>query len=635
MSNTVNDLILTDVSGFAPGDSLTLGSGLTGIGDSAISTATGAAGRMSVGDGFVMDGLIGSITSLSTLSADVTYSSAVGGSVTATMTLLVIEVTDPDTGIASQMLVPFDSNGDLVNITSIDILATNTTPGMTEVNFANIDADDTVTLATPGTVDGTDAGESISVGYTDTDGDTASDSGSRIDANGGNDTVYGGIGDDTINGGAGNDWIFGGAGNDLLSGNDGNDSIWGDAGDDTLYGNEGDDKLIGGEGNDLIIGGEGNNILYGDSAFGDTGGNSPSDSPEPGYGNDTLVLGNGDDTAYGGSGDDTFDVFDGFGNHEIVGGETGETIGDKIDASKMTLDTTLIYTGNEAGTMTDGGNTANFAEIENVYMGSGTDTAQVLTSTNGYVHGGSGFDTLVLPDASEGAVVTITGTIDNGDGTYSQTGYVVFKDGKRLDFESFEKIICFAPGTLIDTLRGRVAVEDLVLGDKLLTRDHGYQEMTWMGRRDMTAAEMAMVPAAAPVRIAQGALGRGLPERDLVVSPRHRMLISGPRAELMFGESEVLVAAVDLMGLPGVSRIVEGDVSYLHIMCARHEIIRAEGSWTESFQPALGVINALEKNTRAELLGLFPELATEAGIASFGAARPVLSGDEARALFAA
>ncbi|OZG69807.1 hypothetical protein BTA51_29320, partial [Hahella sp. CCB-MM4] len=104
-----------------------------------------------------------------------------------------------------------------------------------------------------------------------------------------------------------------------------------------------------------------------------------------------------------------------------------------------------------------------------------TDTAQVLTSTNGYVHGGSGFDTLVLPDASEGAVVTITGTIDNGDGTYSQTGYVVFKDGKRLDFESFEKIICFAPGTLIDTLRGRVAVEDLVLGDKLLTRDHGYQ----------------------------------------------------------------------------------------------------------------------------------------------------------------
>lgn len=635
MSNLLNDLIVTDATSFAPGDSLSLGSGLSGVMDSAIATATGSASRLSEGDGFAMDGLIGTVTNLSTLLADVTYSSALGGSVTASLTFLVIEVTDSVSGVATQMLVPMDAAGDLRNITAIDVTAVNTTPGLTDVSMASIAGDDTVTLSVAGTVDGTDSGEVISAGFTDTDGDTTGNSGDTIEAHGGNDTVYGGDGNDTISGGAGNDWIFGGDGNDLLSGNDGSDSIWGDAGDDTLYGNDGNDKLIGGEGNDLIIGGAGDNILYGDSAFGDTGGQSPSDSPEPGYGSDTLVMGNGDDTAFGGSGDDVFRVFDSFGNHVITGGETGETIGDKIDASSMTEDTNLVYTGNEAGTMTGGAGTASFVEIENIFMGSGTDTATVTSSTTGYVHGGSGFDTLVLPDASQGAVVTITNSIDNGDGTNSLTGYVIFKDGKRLDFESFEKIICFAPGTLIDTLRGRVAVEDLALGDKVLTRDHGYQDVTWLGRRDMTEGEMAMVPAAAPVRIAAGALGRGLPERDLTVSPRHRMLITGPRAELMFGESEVLVAAVDLIGLPGISRVTEGDVSYLHVMCARHEIIRAEGAWTESFQPALGVINALEKATRAELLALFPQLATEAGMAAFGAARPVLSGDEARALFAA
>ena len=66
-------------------------------------------------------------------------------------------------------------------------------------------------------------------------------------------------------------------------------------------------------------------------------------------------------------------------------------------------------------------------------------------------------------------------------------------------------------------------------------------------------------------------------------------------------------------------------------MCADHQIIRAEGSWTESFQPSAVVLGALDADTRAELLGLFPELGAGAGLAS---ARPVLSPAEARVLFA-
>ncbi|WP_323035893.1 Hint domain-containing protein [Pararhodobacter sp.] len=122
-----------------------------------------------------------------------------------------------------------------------------------------------------------------------------------------------------------------------------------------------------------------------------------------------------------------------------------------------------------------------------------------------------------------------------------------------------------------------------------------------------------------------------LPERDLIVSPRHRMLVTGARAELMFGEREVLVTAADLLGLPGVSQEAVGDVSYVHVMCDAHQIIRAEGSWTESFQPAAAVLNALDAATRAELLGLFPDLGKD----GFAPARPVLNGAEAKVLFAA
>lgn len=500
---------------------------------------------------------------------------------------------------------------------------------------------ETDTVSSPqvaGVVEGTDEAEVISVGYTDSEGDVFTDDGSVVDAGGGDDTVYGGYGDDTIDGGAGDDWLFGGDGEDVLSGGEGNDTLWGDDGNDTLYGNEGDDKLIGGAGDDVLWGGEGNNLLIGDHNPGDNGGRLPTDPAEPGFGNDTLHTGSGNDTAYGGSGDDVFRVYDDFGNHLIVGGETGETTGDTLDASDMGQSVNLVYTGDEAGTMTRDGAELAFSEIENTRLGSGDDRAEVITSTTGFVHGGDGFDTLVLPDPAPGEPapqVTVTDEIDNGDGTTSKTGYVIFPDGSRLDFESFEEIICFTPGTRIDTLRGRVAVEDLRAGDQVLTRDHGYQPLAWTGRRDLTAAELAACPAVAPVRIAAGALGRGLPERDLVVSPRHRMLVTGARAELMFGEREVLVTAADLMGLPGVSRDTAAAVSYIHVMCAAHQIIRAEGSWTESFQPAGAVIAALDEGTRAELLAIFPELATEAGRSAFPAARPVLTGAEARTLFAA
>ena len=494
--------------------------------------------------------------------------------------------------------------------------------------------------ASDGVVDGLETGEVMRTGYTDLQGDEFTNAGSVVDAHGGDDTVFGGYGADTIDGGSGDDWLFGGEGDDVLSGNDGADTLWGDTGNDTLSGNDGDDKVIGGGGDDLVIGAAGNDTLIGDNNPGDHGGMSAGDPAEPGYGNDTLVLDGGNDIAYGGSGDDTFEIYDGFGNDTIIGGETGETAGDTIDGSAMAGGVNVVYTGDEMGTIGDGNATAGFEEIERLDLGSGDDHVEVLTSTTGTVNGSDGFDTLVLPDPVPGdpaPVVTITAETPYPGipGATTKTGYVTFPDGSRMDFENFEEIICFTPGTLIDTARGRIAVEDLVAGDAVLTRDHGYQPLAWTGRRDLSAADLATCPAAAPIRIAAGALGKNLPERDLIVSPRHRMLITGARADLMFGEREVLVAAADLLALPGVERVMDGGVSYVHVMCDAHQIIRAEGSWTESFQPAAAVLNALDAATRAELLGLFPALATEAGLKAFAAARPVLNGTEARSLLAA
>ena len=653
LTTTINDVIRLQNGagpGAANGDIWTPAAGeLASVADGYSITTADGAGNMAPGDTIDVGGVTMTLSSIEAHGVDISHSDGAGGTTVVAGKMIVLSVVNPVTAEVMHLAMFPDASGNLPEISAVEITDAVLPGGGLGVESTLFAGNDAVTLAgagpvvpgaPDGIVDGLDAGEEMGSGYVDVDGDEMDNSGNVIEANGGNDTVFGGTGSDTISGGDGQDFLFGGDGDDLVSGNDGNDSIWGDAGQDTLFGNDGNDKLVGGTGDDLLVGGAGNDTMYGDGISGDLGGQDPSDPAEPGFGNDTLVLDGGSDIAFGGSGDDVFQIFDGFQNHEITGGETGEIVGDRIDGSTMTNDVSVTYTGNEAGSINYGTGNTHFVEIETLDLGSGDDTVEVLTSTTGTVNGSDGFDTLVLPDPVPGdpaPVVTITAEspYPGIPGATTKTGFVVFPDGSRMDFENFEEIICFTPGTLIDTLRGRVAVEALVAGDRVLTRDHGYQPLIWAGRRDLTAAEMARCPAAAPIRIAAGALGRNLPERDLLVSPRHRMLITGARAELMFGEREVLVTAADLLGLPGVSQEAAGAVSYVHVMCEAHQIIRAEGAWSESFQPGEAVLGALDAGTRAELLALFPALGGAKGFADYAAARPVLNGTEARLLFAA
>ena len=62
----------------------------------------------------------------------------------------------------------------------------------------------------------------------------------------------------------------------------------------------------------------------------------------------------------------------------------------------------------------------------------------------------------------------------------------------------------------------------------------------------------------------------------MMVSPQHRMLIEGARAEMLFGEPEVLVAATHLTTLPGIEQVPTYGTVYIHPLFDRHEIIRAD-----------------------------------------------------------
>ncbi|SEO43516.1 Hint domain-containing protein [Paracoccus alcaliphilus] len=183
-----------------------------------------------------------------------------------------------------------------------------------------------------------------------------------------------------------------------------------------------------------------------------------------------------------------------------------------------------------------------------------------------------------------------------------------------IDFTQFDDefdTICFANGTLIETVDGLVAVEDLRPGMLLRTADHGFQPLLLALLRGVDARMLARHEKLRPVRIMAGALGNGLPRRDLRVSRQHRMLVSSRIAGRMFGTSEVLVPAIRLTVLPGI--FVEESpeaLEYFHLVLDEHQILFAEGAASESLLIGPQALAAMTPEARVEILTLFPDAIT-------------------------
>jgi hypothetical protein len=194
-------------------------------------------------------------------------------------------------------------------------------------------------------------------------------------------------------------------------------------------------------------------------------------------------------------------------------------------------------------------------------------------------------------------------------------------------FVTLTQIPCFVAGTLIRTPAGERPVETLAPGDLVATLDHGDRPLRWVGVR--------RVPGDgdhAPVAIRAGTFGA---HRRLLVSPQHRILVRDPLAELLFGETDVLVAARDLVDGRAVRRAPVAEVTYVHLLFDRHEVVFSEGLATESFLPGPQVEGMVEAAAMAEIAAIFPDLDPARGTGFPPAARRALRGHEARALFAA
>ncbi len=581
-----------------------------------------------------------------------------------------------DGGAGNDSLYGGAGNDTLIGGAGSDILDGGA--GTDTASYATSTAGVSVNLATGAASGGDAAGDTfISIenltGSAFNDTLTGDSGANALDGGAGNDLLDGGVGNDSLYGGAGNDTLIGGAGSDVLDGGAGIDlasyaastagvsvnlatgigsggdaagdtltgieNVTGSAFNDTLTGDSGANALDGGAGNDLLDGGVGNDSLYG------------------GAGNDTLIGGAGSDVLDGGAGTDTASyatstagVSVNLATAAVSGGDAaGDTLISIENVTGSAFNDTL--TGDSGANVLDGGAGNDLlnggAGNDSLYGGAGNDTL-IGGAGNDLLNGGTGEDVIYggigdtidggdgvdrLDVSGQGAVRIIYDAANRANGT------VQFLNADRsvagtLTFANIESVVaCFTPGILIATRAGQVAVENLQVGDLVMTRDHGLQPIRWIGRRTISAQELCANPSLQPVLISQGALGEGLPLQDTLVSPQHKMLVESSVIGYLFGEDEVLVPAKHLIGLDGVELQSCSAVTYLHILFERHEVILSNGTWSESFMPGDQTEAGFDTEQRRELLTIFPQLQGKA--LGFIAARPSLKAYEARVLVSA
>jgi hypothetical protein len=158
---------------------------------------------------------------------------------------------------------------------------------------------------------------------------------------------------------------------------------------------------------------------------------------------------------------------------------------------------------------------------------------------------------------------------------YLFTDQLPANPGQVYNIHNVDFIVCFLAGTLIATPAGLVAVEDLSIGDLVLTADGRSVPVKWLGRQTV-APPFGIAEGRRPVAIMAGALDDNVPARDLRLTSDHALLLDG-----------VLVQAGALVNGTTIRRIPQAQLgkrfTVFHIETDGHAIILAEATPAETF----------------------------------------------------
>ena len=182
-------------------------------------------------------------------------------------------------------------------------------------------------------------------------------------------------------------------------------------------------------------------------------------------------------------------------------------------------------------------------------------------------------------------------------GNYTGATFTVASDGAATPGTLVTAVTaCFRAGTRIATERGDVPIEQLRVGDLVLSKRGGAVPVVWRGHRSIDCRRHPRPQDVWPVRIQADAFGEDLPLRDLWLSPDHAVFIY-----------DVLIPIRLLINGDTVVQQAVDEVVYYHIELRDHDVILAEGLPAESYLD-LGNRGAFDNGGGA--LTLHPDFAT-------------------------
>jgi Ca2+-binding RTX toxin-like protein len=493
------------------------------------------------------------------------------------------------------------------------------------------------------------------------------DAADTIAASGGNNVIEAGGGANIITTTTGNDIIEAGNAADVIATGTGDDVIKDLGGAGGITAGAGHDRII----MDLSaqIGDLTNTLTGADPSYGGTFASTTFSGVEEfhitgGSGDDSFLTGKGADVLEGGAGADTLNTG---GGSDVIYGGVGDTVDGGEDAAvgqdsdvlilKDFGDFNIIYEISPGIAAAPGDETeqgivqqldaqsglvtgeVNFTNIERIEFVDTTvttpeDTPLVgnlfasgaTTTVEGFVVGNTSYSPTQTAVRTEGDLTI------NADGSYiftpapnyngpapvinytdstGETTSLIIEVTPVVDVCVIPALPCFVQGSMIAMADGEIPIENLKVGDLIQTLDHGLQPIRWIGHRHLSAGDLAENENMRPIRIRKNVVSDGKGVGDLVVSPQHRILISSKVAQRMFGDTEILVAAKQLLAIDGVD-IADGfeDVTYFHILFDQHEIIYANGVPSESLYLGKEAQKSLSAAGREEIYTLFPEVAS-------------------------
>jgi hypothetical protein len=205
--------------------------------------------------------------------------------------------------------------------------------------------------------------------------------------------------------------------------------------------------------------------------------------------------------------------------------------------------------------------------------------------------------------------------ITDGSGTYEVMSALPSGSIPITGVTTQTVVVCFAGGTQVATPTGERSVDELKVGDLVLTADGAVKPIRWIGRREISVADLIFKKELRPICISAGSFGPGMPHSDLYLSRQHQLAVEGWTVEMLFGEDRVLARAGHLETGPVRSVIPAKPVVYYHVLLDEHDLLIANGLAAESFQPGPVGLCALDDAARAELEALDPALLLKASTA--------------------